>query len=69
MNDELTWLRERSVNGAEEVKTCGAYAVTEWDSGSPRAMRWCERTSGPCPFPGADKMGTRSCGALRDDPH
>lgn len=33
---------------------CGAYAVVEYDHGSASKLRWCERTAGPCPFPGAD---------------
>lgn len=45
----------------ESGEACGAYAVTEWDHGSPSVLRWCERRSGPCPFPGAATESARPC--------
>jgi hypothetical protein len=44
---------------------CGAFVVTRWYEGHEQEVRWCERTDGPCPFPGADhaKRSEHLCGA------
>lgn len=48
-------------------EACGAWMVTEVFEGLDARVRWCERTAGPCPFPGARPAvnhGNRRCGAL-----
>lgn len=37
----------------QKSEPCGAHAITEWIEGTPRALSWCARTAGPCPFVGA----------------
>lgn len=47
---------------------CGALVVTRWIEGNEAEVRWCERTSGPCPFPGADhsSRSLRACAATAE---
>lgn len=34
---------------------CGSWRVIERDHGDPSLIRWCNRTEGPCPYPGTDE--------------
>lgn len=49
----------------ETAAPCGALVVTHWIEGHEAEVRWCERTDGPCPFPGADHSSRSQhlCGA------
>lgn len=49
--DALTGGGEQPLEGV-----CGAEAVVEWQGGHPFTIRWCDRTSGPCPFAGATTL-------------
>lgn len=40
---------------------CGSTRVVETYEGHARATRWCDRTDGPCPFPGTEQHGDRPC--------
>lgn len=45
----------------EASSSCGAWVATEIHEGYPRTLRWCERRSGPCPFPGTTPTDDRPC--------
>ena len=42
---------------------CGSWRVLEFVEGYEYQKRWCSRTDGPCPYPGAPKSKTseRDC--------
>lgn len=59
---------------------CGAEMILEWWEGTPRALRWCARQAGPCPFAGATSffhyrtevgaplpVGSRECAVLVEE--
>jgi hypothetical protein len=42
---------------------CGSWRILEYIEGAASRIRWCERTDGPCPFPGTDESNSseRKC--------
>jgi hypothetical protein len=39
----------------EPAERCGSWRVLHYIEGSEANVRWCERTDGPCPFPGSTR--------------
>ncbi len=49
----------------EFIEPCGSMRCTEEYEGSVRATVWCDRTEGPCPFPGTRQANDRPCAGGR----
>lgn len=59
----LVWIADlpEASGVSADSPPCGAWIATETYEGYPRTLRWCERRSGPCPFPGTTPTDDRPC--------